>query len=100
MRGCFQNAVLFFSSSSPTPTINWFKRGGDLPLQKVKFENFNKTLRILNVSEEDSGSYNCMASNKMGSIRHSVDVQVKGEPLRNVLLRILLDFGLIYLVPV
>ncbi|XP_057217425.1 neurofascin homolog (chicken) a isoform X13 [Triplophysa rosa] len=64
----------------PTPTINWFKRGGDLPLQKVKFGNFNKTLHILNVSEEDSGSYICMASNKMGSIRHSVDVQVKSAP--------------------
>ncbi|XP_051529176.1 neurofascin homolog (chicken) a isoform X11 [Myxocyprinus asiaticus] len=64
----------------PTPTINWFKRGGDLPLQKVKLENFNKTLRIHNVSEEDSGGYTCMASNKIGSIRHSVEVQVKAAP--------------------
>ncbi|XP_056590735.1 neurofascin homolog (chicken) a isoform X9 [Triplophysa dalaica] len=64
----------------PTPTINWFKRGGDLPKQKVKFGNYNKTLHILNVSEEDSGSYTCMASNKMGSLRHSVDVQVKAAP--------------------
>lgn len=89
----------FFSSCSPTPTINWFKRGGDLPLQKVKFENFNKTLRILNVSEEDSGSYNCMASNKMGVIRHSVDVQVKGEPMRNLLFlhfcQFLVSFGFV-----
>lgn len=90
---CFKRAS--FSSSSPTPTINWFKRGGDLPKQKVKFVNYNKTLHILNVSEEDSGSYTCMASNKMGSLRHSVDVQVKGKPVRNVLLRILQFFGLI-----
>ncbi|XP_051531865.1 neurofascin-like isoform X7 [Myxocyprinus asiaticus] len=64
----------------PTPTINWFKRGGDLPLQKVKLENFNKTLHIHNVSEEDSGGYTCMASNKIGSIHHSVEVQVKAAP--------------------
>ncbi|KAK7119460.1 hypothetical protein R3I94_021337 [Phoxinus phoxinus] len=64
----------------PTPSIHWFKRGGDLPAKKVKLENFNKTLRILNVSEEDSGGYICMASNKIGSIRHSVEVQVKAAP--------------------
>ncbi|XP_032404445.1 neurofascin homolog (chicken) a isoform X14 [Xiphophorus hellerii] len=64
----------------PTPSIKWFKRGGDLPAQKVKFENFNKTLKILSVSEEDAGEYVCMADNRLGSIRHSIDVQVKAAP--------------------
>ncbi|KAL1265721.1 hypothetical protein QQF64_003748 [Cirrhinus molitorella] len=64
----------------PTPSIDWFKKGGELPSKKVKIENFGKTLRILNVSDEDSGDYNCMASNKIGSIRHSVEVQVKAAP--------------------
>ncbi|XP_072521577.1 neurofascin homolog (chicken) a isoform X11 [Salminus brasiliensis] len=64
----------------PTPGIKWFKKGGDLPEKKVKFENFNKTLRIVSVSEEDSGDYVCMASNKIGSIRHSISVQVKAAP--------------------
>uniref|UniRef100_A0A672RN79 Neurofascin-like n=1 Tax=Sinocyclocheilus grahami TaxID=75366 RepID=A0A672RN79_SINGR len=64
----------------PTPTIDWFKRGADLPSKKVKIENFGKTLRIFNVSEEDLGDYTCMASNKIGSIRHSVEVQVKAAP--------------------
>lgn len=45
----------------------------------MKFENFNKTLKILSVSEEDAGEYVCMADNRLGSIRHSIDVQVKGE---------------------
>lgn len=65
--------------SSPTPTIKWFKKGGDLPVQKVRFENYNKTLRIVNISEEDVGEYVCMANNHLGSIRHSIFVEVKGE---------------------
>ncbi|XP_037620728.1 neurofascin homolog (chicken) a isoform X14 [Sebastes umbrosus] len=64
----------------PTPTIKWFKKGGDLPGRKVKFENYNKTLKIINVSEEDAGEYVCMANNHLGSIRHSILVQVKAAP--------------------
>ncbi|XP_060765997.1 neurofascin homolog (chicken) a isoform X3 [Neoarius graeffei] len=64
----------------PTPIIKWFKKGGDLPERKVKFENFNKTLCIVPVSDEDSGDYICMASNKIGSIRHTISVQVKAAP--------------------
>nr|XP_046237307.1 neurofascin homolog (chicken) a isoform X3 [Scatophagus argus] len=64
----------------PTPSIKWFKKGGDLPRQKVKFENYNKTLKIISVSEEDAGEYVCMANNQLGSIRHSIFVQVKAAP--------------------
>uniref|UniRef100_A0A8C4I9F6 Neural cell adhesion molecule L1 n=1 Tax=Dicentrarchus labrax TaxID=13489 RepID=A0A8C4I9F6_DICLA len=64
----------------PTPTVKWFKKGGDLPARKVKFENYNKTLKIINVSEEDAGEYVCMANNHLGSIRHSIFVQVKAAP--------------------
>ncbi|KAK2086353.1 hypothetical protein P7K49_035778 [Saguinus oedipus] len=64
----------------PTPDIAWYKKGGDLPSDKAKFENFNKALRITNVSEEDSGEYFCLASNKMGSIRHTISVRVKAAP--------------------
>ncbi|XP_040891001.1 neurofascin homolog (chicken) a isoform X1 [Toxotes jaculatrix] len=64
----------------PTPTIKWFKKGGDLPANKVKIEKFNKTLKIISVSEEDAGEYVCMANNHLGSIRHSIFVQVKAAP--------------------
>ncbi|XP_047188554.1 neurofascin homolog (chicken) a isoform X20 [Scophthalmus maximus] len=64
----------------PTPTIKWFKKGGDLPGHKVKFEKFNKTLKMVSVSEEDDGEYVCMANNHLGSIRHSIFVHVKAAP--------------------
>ncbi|XP_045561719.1 neurofascin isoform X5 [Salmo salar] len=63
----------------PTPSIKWYKKGGDLN-QKVKLDNFNKTLRIDSVSEEDAGEYMCMANNQIASIRHSIFVQVKAAP--------------------
>ncbi|XP_063811296.1 neurofascin isoform X6 [Pseudophryne corroboree] len=68
------------ASGVPTPEIMWYKKGGELPSQKLKFENFNKTLRITPVSEEDSGEYFCQASNRMGSIRHTISVRVKAAP--------------------
>uniref|UniRef100_G3PC25 Neurofascin homolog (chicken) a n=1 Tax=Gasterosteus aculeatus aculeatus TaxID=481459 RepID=G3PC25_GASAC len=61
-------------------SIKWVKEGGDLPGRKVKFDNYNKTLKIINVSEEDAGEYVCMANNHLGSIRHSIFVQVKAAP--------------------
>lgn len=61
----------------------WYKKGGELPSQKLKFENYNKTLRISPVSEEDSGEYFCQASNRMGSIRHTISVRVKGKDRNN-----------------
>ncbi|XP_053725347.1 neurofascin homolog (chicken) a isoform X5 [Synchiropus splendidus] len=64
----------------PTPTIKWFKKGGELPSRKVRLENFNKTLKLLSISEEDAGEYICMANNHLGSIRHSIFVQVKAAP--------------------
>ncbi|XP_062365659.1 neurofascin isoform X4 [Cinclus cinclus] len=68
------------ASGVPAPDIMWYKKGGDLPVDKTKLENFNKALRISNVSEEDSGEYFCLASNKMGSIRHTILVRVKAAP--------------------
>uniref|UniRef100_A0A803VGW6 Neurofascin n=1 Tax=Ficedula albicollis TaxID=59894 RepID=A0A803VGW6_FICAL len=68
------------ASGVPAPDIIWHKKGAELPAGKTKLENFNKALRISNVSEEDSGEYFCLASNKMGSTRHTISVRVKAAP--------------------
>nr|XP_028590126.1 neurofascin isoform X25 [Podarcis muralis] len=68
------------ASGVPTPDIVWHKKGGDLPAGRTKLENFNKALHIANVSEEDSGEYFCLASNKVGTSRHTISVRVKAAP--------------------
>ncbi|XP_069620877.1 neuronal cell adhesion molecule isoform X14 [Ranitomeya imitator] len=64
----------------PTPEIRWNKEGAELPSNRVFYENFNKTLRIIGVSEEDAGKYRCSAQNNRGSIHHVITVIVKAAP--------------------
>ncbi|XP_027749203.1 neuronal cell adhesion molecule isoform X16 [Empidonax traillii] len=64
----------------PTPVIRWIKEGGELPANRTFFENFKKTLKIIDVSEADSGNYRCIARNTLGSVDHVISVTVKAAP--------------------
>ncbi|NWU39725.1 NRCAM protein, partial [Hylia prasina] len=64
----------------PTPVIRWIKEGGELPANRTFFENFKKTLKIIDVSEADSGNYKCIARNTLGSVQHVISVTVKAAP--------------------
>ncbi|XP_043350810.1 neuronal cell adhesion molecule isoform X34 [Dermochelys coriacea] len=64
----------------PTPLIRWIKEGGELPINRTFFENFKKTLKIVEVSEADSGKYKCVARNPLGSTHHTITVTVKAAP--------------------
>ncbi|KAM6302470.1 neuronal cell adhesion molecule isoform 5-T5 [Podargus strigoides] len=64
----------------PTPVIRWIKEGGELPANRTFFENFKKTLKIIDVSEADSGKYKCIARNILGSAHHVISVTVKAAP--------------------
>ncbi|XP_074870694.1 neuronal cell adhesion molecule isoform X2 [Carettochelys insculpta] len=76
------NALLLecIAEGLPTPTIRWVKEGGELPTNRHFFENFNKTLKIVDVSEADSGKYKCIARNALGSTHHTITVTVKASP--------------------
>ncbi|XP_034522089.1 neuronal cell adhesion molecule isoform X5 [Ailuropoda melanoleuca] len=64
----------------PTPIIYWIKEDGTLPINRTFYKNFKKTLQIIQVSEADSGNYQCIAKNSLGAIHHTISVTVKAAP--------------------
>ncbi|XP_036183386.1 neuronal cell adhesion molecule isoform X17 [Myotis myotis] len=64
----------------PTPIIYWIKEDGTLPINRTFYRNFQKTLQITQVSEADSGKYQCIAKNALGVIHHTISVTVKAAP--------------------
>ncbi|XP_015267838.1 PREDICTED: neural cell adhesion molecule L1-like, partial [Gekko japonicus] len=64
----------------PTPTVEWVYKDGLMPLNRAVIENFNRTLRIENVTEEDDGEYQCIARNSGGTMQHTYHVTVEAAP--------------------
>ncbi|XP_037398427.1 neuronal cell adhesion molecule-like isoform X13 [Pygocentrus nattereri] len=64
----------------PTPEVTWSKVSGELPTKRAFFQNFQKTLQIMDVSEADAGEYRCTAKNRLGSVHHTISVTVKAAP--------------------
>uniref|UniRef100_A0A3Q1GIG4 Neuronal cell adhesion molecule n=1 Tax=Acanthochromis polyacanthus TaxID=80966 RepID=A0A3Q1GIG4_9TELE len=64
----------------PTPEISWTKISGDLPAGRTFFLHYNKTLRIVDVSESDAADYRCTAKNQLGAVHHTIRVSVKAAP--------------------
>ena len=56
----------------PDPEVNWTKNGA--PLQ-----NYNNTLRIVNVTFKDAGQYVCIAENSAGKTNSSFWIDVTGK---------------------
>lgn len=66
---------------TPLPDITWRKRGGSIEGSRYSFTNYGKTLQILRVDFQDEGTYECTASNGIGSQQsHAMQVQVQAAP--------------------
>lgn len=61
------------------------KEGGEFPANRTSYENFRKTLKIIDITEADSGKYKCVARNRLGSTHHVITVAVKGKVYVNLL---------------
>ncbi|XP_034542290.1 neuronal cell adhesion molecule-like isoform X2 [Notolabrus celidotus] len=64
----------------PTPDVSWTKVSGELPAKRTSFLHYQRTLRIVNVSESDAGDYRCTARNKLGTVHHNIHIMVKAAP--------------------
>ncbi|XP_053159041.1 neural cell adhesion molecule L1 isoform X3 [Hemicordylus capensis] len=64
----------------PTPSLEWVNVNGLMPSGRTEFDNYNRTLRIHGVVEDDDGEYQCIAHNKHGTIRHKYYVTVEAAP--------------------
>ncbi|XP_030826610.1 neural cell adhesion molecule L1, partial [Camarhynchus parvulus] len=64
----------------PTPWVWWRRLNAPLPPGRAVLDNFNHTLRLLNVSEADDGDYECAATNGLGTARRSHRVTVQAAP--------------------
>uniref|UniRef100_A0A8C5S6L4 Neural cell adhesion molecule L1 n=1 Tax=Laticauda laticaudata TaxID=8630 RepID=A0A8C5S6L4_LATLA len=64
----------------PTPSVEWIHLNRLNPSPGVTFENYNKTLCIPSVTEDDDGDYQCIARNEHGSIYHTYTVNVEAAP--------------------
>ncbi|XP_061488168.1 contactin-2 isoform X2 [Rhineura floridana] len=64
------------ASGKPRPTIRWLRNGQPLTSQN-RFEVNGGDLRILKLTMEDSGMYQCVGENKHGKIYASAELAVQ-----------------------
>ncbi|KAL9950681.1 hypothetical protein ACROYT_G043216 [Oculina patagonica] len=62
-------------SGDPDPTVTWTKNGST-SIPRAQFKNDSRILLIQNVLPQDSGAYECKASNKFGDSRTATIVEV------------------------
>ncbi|XP_035227979.1 neuroglian-like isoform X2 [Stegodyphus dumicola] len=66
---------------TPVPRIVWSKKGSSLQTNRITYTNYGKTLKIRKVDFQDEGTYECTASNGVGSsTSESMAVTVQAAP--------------------
>lgn len=74
-------------AGSPEISVHWFRDGVEIHQSvkhKMSFFNSVATLEILQVSNDDSGSYFCQACNEAGTESYVVELEVKGWFLSHI----------------
>lgn len=66
-------------SCRPLPETQWSKKNGLLPFDRVEYANYGKSLVIRYADFQDSGQYECEATNGVGTAAtYSMEVEVQG----------------------
>ena len=66
------------ASGDPPPSVTWSK-DGDANIPRAQFQNDERILAIKDVLPDDSGVYECKASNTFGESRTSTILIVAGK---------------------
>ncbi|TRY66476.1 hypothetical protein DNTS_005367 [Danionella cerebrum] len=64
----------------PSPKIQWIRKDGVLSESRTFKESFDRVLRFVNISESDSGEYQCTATNTQGIVTHTYSITVEAAP--------------------
>jgi len=65
----------------PKPDIVWLKDEESFPIlsERSRYVQLGGSLQFLSVRVEDSGMYQCVASNKAGTVRRNFTLSVYGK---------------------
>uniref|UniRef100_A0A8C2D2H8 Neural cell adhesion molecule L1 n=1 Tax=Cyprinus carpio TaxID=7962 RepID=A0A8C2D2H8_CYPCA len=64
----------------PSPKIQWIRKDGVLSESRTSKDSYDRVLRFKNISESDSGEYQCTSTNLQGMITHTYSITVEAAP--------------------
>ncbi|KAM9785538.1 neural cell adhesion molecule L1.2 [Neosynchiropus ocellatus] len=64
----------------PTPKVSWLRKDGEMSETRASRRMSDRRLIFTNISEADTGEYQCIASNSQGKITHTYSVFVEAAP--------------------
>ncbi|XP_053704859.1 neural cell adhesion molecule L1.2 isoform X1 [Synchiropus splendidus] len=64
----------------PTPKVSWLQKDGEMSESRTSRRMSDRRLLFTNISEADTGEYQCIASNSQGKITHTYSVFVEAAP--------------------
>ena len=68
----------------PPPVLTWTRLGMPMPVGKTEVKDGNLTIK--NLSPADTGLYECVATNSMGTKKAKMNMAVQKQPPKGVLL--------------
>lgn len=78
MKQSYVKTLFPFLFFSPTPSVSWLRKDGEMSESRISKDMYDRRLRFSNISETDSGEYQCIANNSQGKITHTYTVTVEG----------------------
>ena len=83
----FGEAAMFTCvvTGDPTPEVVWLRDSNEIPIDGTRYEVMdNGTLMLHDISESDTGYFECMAKNPVGEVHSKpAKMTVQKKPIEN-----------------